>query len=92
LAIKVGLISLGCSKNLVDSEVMLGLLSKNGFEITPNEKNADILIINTCAFVQDARNESTNVISESIKLGKKKQKENYSYRLSVSALWRYAEK
>jgi len=74
LAIKVGLISLGCSKNLVDSEVMLGLLSKNGFEITPNEKNADILIINTCAFVQDARNESTNVISESIKLGKKSKR------------------
>ncbi|MGB9595917.1 MAG: 30S ribosomal protein S12 methylthiotransferase RimO [Candidatus Poribacteria bacterium] len=71
MAIKVGIISLGCSKNLVDSEVMLGLLKENGFEITSDEKNADILIINTCAFIEDARNESLATISDSIKIGKK---------------------
>lgn len=71
LAIKVGIISLGCSKNLVDSEVMLGLLKESGFEITSDEKNADILIINTCAFIEDARDESIDTIFNSIKIGKK---------------------
>lgn len=74
MAIRVGMISLGCSKNLVDSEVMLGLLKENGFEITSNEKNADIMIINTCAFIEDARNESLDTITESIKSGKKNKK------------------
>jgi ribosomal protein S12 methylthiotransferase len=74
LAIKVGLISLGCSKNLVDSEVMLGLLKENGFEITASEKNADILIINTCAFIEDARNESIDTVSESIRSKNKSKK------------------
>lgn len=73
MSIKVGIISLGCSKNLVDSEVMLGLLKERGFEITSNEKDADILIINTCAFIEDARNESFNTISESIKIAKKRK-------------------
>ncbi len=73
MAIKVGIISLGCSKNLVDSEVMLGLLKENGFEITSDEKSADILIVNTCAFIKDARNESLDTISESIKIGKKRK-------------------
>jgi ribosomal protein S12 methylthiotransferase len=67
------MISLGCSKNLVDSEVMLGLLKENGFEITPDEKNADILIVNTCAFIEDARNESMDAITGSIKVGKKQK-------------------
>ena len=68
------MISLGCSKNLVDSEVMLGLLSENGFEITPDERKADILIINTCAFIGDAREESMDTIIESIKSGKKRNR------------------
>jgi ribosomal protein S12 methylthiotransferase len=72
LAIKVGIISLGCFKNLVDSEVMLGSLKENGFELTSDEKNADILIINTCAFVEDARDESMDAIVKSIKSGKKR--------------------
>jgi len=72
--IRVGIISLGCSKNLVDSEVMLGLLRENGFDITPDEKKADILIVNTCAFIDDARDESMDTIVESIKSGKKRNR------------------
>ncbi|NMB97240.1 MAG: 30S ribosomal protein S12 methylthiotransferase RimO, partial [Clostridiaceae bacterium] len=48
---KVGLVSLGCPKNLVDSEVMLGLLKKSGFTIANNEQEADVIIINTCGFI-----------------------------------------
>ncbi len=50
MTIRVGMISLGCTKNLIDSEVMLGLLTEKGYEITPHEEDADILIVNTCAF------------------------------------------
>ena len=56
------MISLGCSKNLVDSEVMLGLLKEKGYEITPNEEQADILIVNTCAFIDAAKQESMDAI------------------------------
>lgn len=59
---KVGLISLGCPKNLVDSEVMLGLLQKEGYELINDAKKADVMIINTCAFIQDAENESVETI------------------------------
>jgi ribosomal protein S12 methylthiotransferase len=67
LAVRVGLISLGCTKNLVDSEVMLGLLAKEGYEITPDEDKADILIVNTCAFIESARRESMDTIAQLIK-------------------------
>ena len=50
--LKAGFISLGCSKNLVDTEVMLGILAKNNVEITPEPAKADILIVNTCTFIQ----------------------------------------
>jgi ribosomal protein S12 methylthiotransferase len=62
LAVRVGMISLGCMKNLVDSEVMLGLLREKGYGITPHENNADILIINTCAFIDAAKQESLDTI------------------------------
>jgi len=64
LAKKVCLISLGCPKNLVDSEVMLGLLQQGGYELTSDEQKADILIINTCAFIASAKQESINTIIE----------------------------
>ena len=51
---KVSLVSLGCSKNLVDAEEMIGILEKNGFEIVGNEEDADIMIVNTCAFIDSA--------------------------------------
>ena len=59
---KILFISLGCDKNLVDSEVMLGILADRGFEMTDTEDDADIIIINTCCFINDAKEESTNTI------------------------------
>lgn len=61
---KILFISLGCDKNLVDSEVMLGILSDRGFEMTDTEDDADIIIINTCCFINDAKEESINTILE----------------------------
>ena len=52
---KVGLVSLGCDKNRVDSEIMLYNLQKGGFEITGDPSDADIIIVNTCAFIESAR-------------------------------------
>ena len=63
---KVALISLGCAKNLVDSENILGLLLKNHFEIVSNKDEADILIINTCGFIEASKKESIDVILENI--------------------------
>jgi ribosomal protein S12 methylthiotransferase len=61
---KVSAISLGCPKNLVDTEIMLGILRDEGYEFTFNPEEADILIINTCAFLKKARDESLEVIAE----------------------------
>ena len=58
----VHMISLGCPKNLVDSEVMLGLLSKSGYLITPDETQAECIIVNTCSFIQEATEESIDTI------------------------------
>lgn len=62
--IKVGMISLGCAKNLVDSEVMLGNISRSGMKITSNPDEADVLIINTCSFIDSAKEESVDTILE----------------------------
>ena len=59
---KVGMVSLGCPKNLVDSEVMLGLLARQGYELTPRAEDADVLIVNTCSFIEPAKQESINTI------------------------------
>src|SRR5213083_429594 len=61
---KLGLISLGCPKNLVDSEVMLGLAQQAGHELTNDAANADVLIVNTCAFIDSAKRESIDTILE----------------------------
>jgi ribosomal protein S12 methylthiotransferase len=61
---KVGLISLGCPKNLVDSEVMMGLLSREGYELTPRADEAEILVVNTCSFIESAQKESIETILE----------------------------
>ncbi len=60
----IGLASLGCSKNLVDSEVMLGLLSQGGYEIVESYPDADVIIVNTCAFIGPAKEESIDTILE----------------------------
>ena len=57
-------VSLGCDKNLVDSEVMLGLIREKNYKITNNEEEADIIIVNTCCFINDAKEESINTILE----------------------------
>ena len=60
--LKVGIISLGCAKNLVDTEVMLGIMQKSGLTITPNPAEAEVLIVNTCAFITSAKEESITTI------------------------------
>ncbi len=62
--LKVGMVSLGCPKNLVDSEVMLGFLAQQGYELTPRPDQADVIIVNTCSFIQPAKQESINTILE----------------------------
>jgi ribosomal protein S12 methylthiotransferase len=63
---KVGFVSLGCPKNLVDSEVMMGLLHHNGAQLTPNAEDAEIIVINTCSFIDSAKQESVNTILEMV--------------------------
>ncbi|MFH1262129.1 MAG: 30S ribosomal protein S12 methylthiotransferase RimO [Pseudomonadota bacterium] len=67
---RVGLISLGCPKNLVDSEVMLGLLRDGGYELVNDEKKADVMIVNTCSFIEDAEQESIGTILNVARLKK----------------------
>ena len=67
---KVGFISLGCSKNLVDTEVMLYNLHSAGFEITPNEEEAEIIVVNTCGFIESAKRESIDNILDAAELKK----------------------
>ena len=61
---KVGFVSLGCPKNLVDSEVMMGLLARAGAELTPHAEDADVIVVNTCSFIESAQQESVNTILE----------------------------
>src|SRR5438552_10610212 len=61
---KIGLVSLGCPKNLVDSEVMLGLAQDAGHELTRDPEGADVLVVNTCAFIDKAKQESIDAILE----------------------------
>src|SRR5579884_2799179 len=61
---KVGFVSLGCPKNLVDSEVMLGTLSQRGYTITANQQEADVIVVNTCGFIDSAKKESIDTILE----------------------------
>ena len=70
---KVLFISLGCDKNLVDSEVMLGMLSENGYSFTDDETEAEAVVINTCCFINDAKEESINTILEMAELKKSGQ-------------------
>src|SRR5437763_11382265 len=61
---KVGFVSLGCPKNLVDSEVMMGILASAGAEITTRAEDADVIVVNTCSFIESAQQESVNAILE----------------------------
>src|SRR6202795_4120574 len=61
---KIGFVSLGCPKNLVDSEGMMGLLARAGAEITHDAGDADVIVVNTCSFIESAQQESVNTILE----------------------------
>ncbi len=61
---KIGMVSLGCPKNLVDSEVMLGLAQKAGHQLTRDPESAEVLVVNTCAFIDKAKQESIDTILE----------------------------
>jgi ribosomal protein S12 methylthiotransferase len=67
---KIGFISLGCPKNLVDSEIMLGVLHKEGHSLTTNTSEAEVIIVNTCSFINDSKQESIETILEAAKLKK----------------------
>ena len=61
---KVGFISLGCSKNLIDTEVAIGHFKNNNYEIETNPEKAEIIVINTCGFIESAKEEAINTILE----------------------------
>jgi ribosomal protein S12 methylthiotransferase len=61
---KIGFVSLGCPKNLVDSEVMMGMLARAGAELSPRAEDADVIVVNTCSFIESAQQESVNTILE----------------------------
>jgi ribosomal protein S12 methylthiotransferase len=65
---KIGFISLGCPKNLVDSEVMIGLLKKKGHTITADPEEAEILVVNTCSFIEAAKKESIDTILDAVRM------------------------
>ena len=79
---KVGFVSLGCSKNLVDTEMMIGLFKKNNFEIVNNPKEAEIIVINTCGFIESAKEEAINTILEMAEY----KKENCKYLIVTGCL------
>ena len=65
---KVGFVSLGCPKNLVDSEVMMGQLQQSGYQVTSNASEADTIVVNTCGFIESAKQESIDAILEAARL------------------------
>ena len=80
------MISLGCAKNLVDAEVMLGSLMADGMEITNEPAEADALIVNTCSFIDSAQEESVDTILESSELRSVQQPDRFDcFRLSAAA-------
>ena len=77
--LKLLFVSLGCDKNLVDTEFMLGMLRDDGIEMTDDEQEADIIIVNTCCFINDAKEESINTILEMAELKKEGKGKNTCY-------------
>ena len=61
---KVGFVSLGCSKNLIDTEMAIGLFKKNNFEVVNDVEEAEIIVVNTCGFIESAKEEAINTILE----------------------------
>ena len=61
---KIKMVTLGCEKNLVDSEIMSGIVAQHGFELTDRDDEADVIVVNTCGFIDAAKEESVNTILE----------------------------
>ena len=84
---KIGFVSLGCPKNLVDSEVMMGMLSSAGAQITTRAEDADIIVVNTCSFIDSAKQESVDTILEMANLqDRRPREETHRCRLPGRAL------
>src|SRR6201981_762411 len=81
---KVGMISLGCAKNLVDAEIMLGSVLRSGMKITSRAEDADVLVVNTCAFIDSAKEESIEAILEAHQLRKHLENQRPHQKLIVS--------
>src|SRR2546422_10177458 len=81
---KVGMISLGCAKNLVDAEIMLGSVLQHGMEITARAEDADVLVVNTCAFIDSAKEESIEAILEAHQIRKYSDNKRAQQKLIVS--------
>lgn len=64
MSVKIGFVSLGCNKNLCDTENMMGILAEKGYEITPNPSDAEVIVVNTCGFIESAQQESIDTILE----------------------------
>ena len=75
-AMKVGFVSLGCSKNLVDTEMLIGLFKENNYEIVNKVEDAEVIVINTCGFIKSAKEEAINTI---IEMGKYKENGKCKY-------------
>ena len=82
MPIKVGMVSLGCSKNLVDSERMLYKLRQRGYELVTEPGLSDIAVVNTCGFIQSAKEEAIETILELGKLKAENNQKDYCNRLS----------
>ena len=80
---KVGFVSLGCSKNLVDTEMCIGLFKKHSFEVVPKPEEADIIVVNTCGFIESAKEEAINTILE---MSEYKQTGNCKYLIAMGCL------
>ena len=68
---KVGFVSLGCSKNLIDTEMAIGLFKRNNFEIVNDVEKAEIIIVNTCGFIESAKQEAINTILKWLNIKKR---------------------
>lgn len=90
--LKVGMVSLGCAKNLVDSEVMMGSLGEAGMAITADAAEADVLIVNTCSFVDDAKAESIGTIEELVEERRKHGRSHQKIIVAGCLAQRYADR
>ena len=86
---KLLFVSLGCDKNLVDSEYMIGMLTSHGIELTDDETEADIIIVNSCCFIGDAKEESINTILQLAELKTEGQLKAMQKKKALIPFWKW---